>query len=142
MASANETERLGKIKTKTEINKLTSEIRDSGKDDSLKAEIHKLTVKVNELASVKTEIQELKKQITEGHRLNPQRYGNSEQSRDFSSKQQNHDMPNPDYPRRNFSRQRNFYRCKNCEIGNKSFCNHCFNCGSDSHRRNKCEQKN
>ena len=153
LASANETERLSKIKTKTDVNQLTCELGNScekkeklkePKENKLLVEISKLTTKVNELTSVRNEIQELKKHFNDSHRSKPQNYGMSDsENRDQNfSRQQNSDVSNPVYRRREFSRRRNFYRCKNCEIADSSFCSHCFKCGSNSHKKINCNQKN
>ena len=147
VATANESERATKIKSKADVNQLTLDsrnssekserLKDSAKESKILIEISKLTTKVNELTSVRDELQDLKKQIN-SYNLKPMLPNGA--SFEILKESENPGMPNVNFPPRN-SRRR-FYRCKNCEITNSQFCNHCFNCGSPAHRRNRCDQKN
>ena len=147
LASSNEQERLSKMKTKTDVNQLTFESGNCEKKEKVKEpkenklllEISKLTAKVNELTSVKDEIHALKKQFSQSHNLNPQNYGVTDS--DLSKSQNSGILANNEY-RQRYSRRKNFYRCKNCEISDNSFCSHCFKCGSNSHKKYQCDQKN
>ena len=130
----NESEHLNKQKAKvnnektakcTEINAMGNYLPENKKDKKSKAkenplliEIQKLSAKVSQLASVHVEMEALKKQVANSY------LPNNQKSSDFESR------------RRPF-RRRNF-RCTDCERMNTSFCNHCFVCGSTSHRRNAC----
>jgi hypothetical protein len=133
----NESEHLNKQKAKvnsektakcTEINAIGNCLPENKKDKKSKAkenplliEIQKLSAKVSQLSSVHVEMEALKKQVANSYRPNNQ---NNQNSSDFESR------------RRPF-RRRNF-RCADCERRNISFCNHCFVCGSTSHRRDAC----
>ena len=85
-----------------------TDILKKSKEDLLFSEINKLTVKVNELSSVKEDIAGLRKQLAESNTSNP-----------------------PHQRRRS-----KFVKCEGCERNN-SFCRHCL-CGSDQHKRSAC----
>ena len=83
------------------------------KENLLLTEINKLSAKVEELTSVRDEVRDLKKQMFESH----------------NSKPQNFDKLDSD-TRQSYRRRRRIFKCKNCEAGNRDFCDHCFLCGS------------
>ena len=39
-----------------------------------------------------------------------------------------------------YQQRRPFFRCKNCEQSNSSYCHHCFNCGAADHRSFQCDK--
>ena len=143
LASANEQERLGKAKSKTDLNinaisfnnmnshfdsesasnssssSETVDIRKSSRTDMPKqdskilAEIAKLSAKINELSSVKDEVNELRENLRGVQNVNYQRpIGRGRGGR--------------------------FFRCKKCDEENRSYCSHCFKCGSGLHKAADC----
>jgi len=147
LATANEQERLGKVRAKVEeanaIERTLSESDVSNTSNSsnsspvsaksaggkpsktdnenkLLLEINKLALKVDELASVKEEIKTLKENVAENYRSNQ-------------------GLPGEQKNRNNY---RKVWKCANCERKGSVFCTHCFKCGSGDHRMNFCTQKN
>ena len=87
------------------------------KDNAVLAEISKLAAQVNELTTMRTEIQDLKKQIGGIKNRGDANQGGATPTR--------------------MEGRRKFIKCKSCEE-RKAFCTHSSICGSGSHMRNKC----
>ena len=128
--SSIEAERINKFKIKSGVNEVSKtmiskdksseakENENKKKENSIFVEISKLTAKVNELASVRDEIRDVKKHLESGNFETNKKSGETRH------------------------RQRRIFRCKGCEGVNSNYCNHCFLCGESDHRRNQCPQLN
>ena len=139
MAVADEYEHLSKFKSKINVNEITNSSAGHDlnlgkesvrKDNTLIEKITNLTAKIDDLSSVREEMQELRQQVANSNRFRPPQT-------DMSSFVYHHQ-------RRRFAR-RKVFRCQTCERNNNPLCNHCFICGSTAHRKNECEgnmQKN
>ena len=112
---------------------------EKNKENVLLAEIKQLSTKVNELSTVKEEIQELKKQMLQGGRI-----GNVVSCPDggnqINGSGNDGNQNRNGLPTRNYRRTR-FVKCDQCARTN-TFCNHCFHCGSDQHKKIDCPSKN
>lgn len=97
--------------------------KDRKKDNPLLLEIQKLSAKVSQLSSIQDEMATLKKKFDDNIKASVSG-GNQNQSTHFGEQ------------RRNFHRR--IYRCTKCEELNRNFCNHCFLCGSLTHKKNEC----
>ena len=86
------------------------------KNNVLLAEISKLNAKISELSSVRDDVEEIKKQLTNVYHP---------------------DRPNPKFDSRR--QHRRIYKCQKCVEKNNYFCNHCFNCGATDHRKKDCK---
>ena len=125
--SSIESERINKFKIKSGVNEVpkttdkSSEAKENEnkkKENSIFVEISKLNAKVSELASVRDEIRDVKKQLESGNFETNKKSGETRR------------------------RQRRIFRCKGCERVNSNYCNHCFLCEATDHRRNQCPQLN
>ena len=121
------------------VNALNGDWKDNAeekKSDPVLAEISKLAAKVNELSKMHGEMQELRKQMLSnkgassngGGGYRGGSYGNIDGFSQWNE-------------RRNSNGRRKFVKCSECEKTN-AFCTHCSICGSGSHKRNLCPQKN
>ena len=119
-------------KSKSKKSKQVKESKDVA-DSSILTEINKLTVKINELTttksdemkSVRGEIQDLRNQMT------CRENGNHCCAKDSDS---DSNLKSNRPPRRVF-------KCQGCQRTNKSYCNHCFICGAEGHRSYDCPNK-
>ena len=126
-----ELEHLNKIRSKVSSSSVSASPNSNGnnvasevkgkKENALVAEIAKLSAKVNELSTVRSEIQDMKKQLA--NVVGSEHSGYGEEG----------------YRGRRKSRS----KCKNCLQRNYRFCNHCVLCGASDHWKRDCVvQKN
>ena len=147
---AKESEHAKKLKKSASVNHVGTGSLDSGdsakltESSKILEEISKLTVRVNELSSVKGEVKELRKQISNGIAVNGENVfpGSGQRGGNSLPDVQTVDGGGRDGRRDNNyrnSRRTPFIKCESCQR-TKAFCTHCSRCGAADHKRKDCSK--